>query len=169
VEALVAARDEGLVRFLGVTGHGIRIAGMHLHSLERFPFDAVLFPYNVTLLDNPGYRADVEALIERCAERGVAMQTIKSVARRRWPEGSTRRFSWYEPLTDEGAIGRAVNYVLGRPGLFLNTSSDARLLPLILAAASQGPHTVPSDEELRADIEAHDMTPLFDGAELERI
>src|SRR5215207_8423686 len=46
VEALAQARDEGLVRFIGVTGHGLRIAGMHVRSLQRFPFDAVLFPYN---------------------------------------------------------------------------------------------------------------------------
>jgi aryl-alcohol dehydrogenase-like predicted oxidoreductase len=169
VEALVAARDEGLVRFIGVTGHGVRIAGMHRRSLERFPFDSVLFPYNVTMLDNQAYRADVEALIESCVEQGVALQTIKSLARRRWPDGDQRRFSWYEPLTDEGAVARAVRFVLGRPGLFLNTSSDARLLPSVLRIASAGPHQVPSTEELRADVAANEMTPLFDGGELERI
>ena len=86
VEALARARDEGLVRHIGVTGHGLRIAEMHLRSLERFPFDAVLFPYNHSLLAEPAYRADVEALVERCAADGVALQTIKSIARRRWPD-----------------------------------------------------------------------------------
>src|SRR4051812_46162422 len=87
VEALVRARDEGLVRFLGVTGHGTRIAAMHRRSLERFDFDSVLFPWNFSLLRDPAYRADVDALLELCAEREVAVQTIKSVARRRWEEG----------------------------------------------------------------------------------
>ncbi|MCP3880244.1 MAG: aldo/keto reductase [Sulfitobacter sp.] len=168
VEALAQARDEGLVRFIGVTGHGTRIAGMHLRSLDEFPYSSVLLPYNFAMLDNPGYRADVEALLAVCASRQVAVQTIKAVARRRWPDPEQREFSWYQPLTDEDAIGRAVRYVLGQSQLFLNTTSDARLLPLIFEAAA-GDLTAPSDDEMGADIEAHDMTPLFDGADLERI
>jgi aryl-alcohol dehydrogenase-like predicted oxidoreductase len=168
VEALAAARDEGLVRYIGVTGHGLRIAGMHLRSLERFDFDSVLFPYNHLLLGDPAYRADVEALIERCAERQVAVQTIKSLARRRWADQSEPHYSWYEPIRDPAAIDRAVRFVLGRPGLFLNTSSDARLLPAILAAAEAG-GPPPSAEELDADVASLAMRPLFDGSDLERI
>ena len=169
LEALVAARDEGLCRFIGVTGHGTRIPSMLLRSLERFDYDSVLFPYNFTMLQNAAYRADVEALIETCTERGVAMQTIKSIARGRWPESwSGPRRSWYQPVDDPDAMVRAVGFVLGRPGLFLNTSSDATLLPTILGAAA-GPIALPSDEEMVADTEALDITPLFDGAELERI
>jgi aryl-alcohol dehydrogenase-like predicted oxidoreductase len=168
LEALVAARDEGLCRFIGVTGHGTRIPGMHLRSLEAFPYDSVLFPYNFSMMQRPDYRADVEALVALCAERGVAVQTIKSIARRRWPDDTARRFSWYEPIEDPEAIGRAVNYVLGRPGLFLNSSSDARLLSAALDAAANLSGT-PSDEAMAADADALSITPLFDGAELERI
>ncbi|HTA07762.1 MAG TPA: aldo/keto reductase [Streptosporangiaceae bacterium] len=168
VEALSRARDEGLVRFIGVTGHGLRIAGMHLRSLERFDFSSVLLPYNYPVMSDDGYRADVDALLEVCEQRGVAVQTIKSVARRRWPEGAGPQFSWYEPLADGDALARAVRYVLGRPGLFLNSSSDARLLrPTLEAAAAGGP--TPTDEEMAADVERHEIEPLFDGAELERI
>lgn len=168
VEALSRARDEGLVRFIGVTGHGLRIAGMHLRSLERFDFNSVLLPYNYTVMSDDGYRSDVEALLGVCQERGVAVQTIKSVARRRWPEGATQQFSWYEPLADGDALGRAVRYVLGRPGLFLNSSSDARLLRPILEAANVG-GPIPTDEEMAADVARHGIEPLFDGAALERI
>src|SRR5262245_6052624 len=122
LEALVEARERGHVRFLGVTGHGTRVAAMHLASLERFPFDSVLVPYNFTMLAQPEYLADVERLIAVCAERGVAVQTIKSVARRRWGEGEGRRHSWYEPIRDVEALRRAVRFVLARPGLFLNTT-----------------------------------------------
>jgi len=168
VEALSRARDEGLARFIGVTGHGLRIAGMHLRSLERFDFDSVLLPYNYAVLSDLGYRADVEALLGVCQERGVAVQTIKSVARRRWREGTGQQFSWYEPLADGDALARAVRYVLGRPGLFLNSSSDARLLrPTLEAAAVGGP--VPTDQEMTADVEHHEIEPLFDGSALERI
>jgi aryl-alcohol dehydrogenase-like predicted oxidoreductase len=168
VEALSRARDEGLARFIGVTGHGLRIAGMHLRSLERFDFDSVLLPYNYAVMSDDRYRADVEALLRVCGQRGVAVQTIKSVARRRWPGGAGPQFSWYEPLTDGEALARAVRYVLGRTGLFLNSSSDARLLrPILEAALAGGP--APADEEMAADIDRHEIEPLFDGAELERI
>lgn len=169
LEALVRARDEGLVRHIGVTGHGTRIAGMHLRSLERFDFASVLLPYSFVALQDPTYRHDVEALLDVCAEREVAVQTIKAIARRRWPaDHDGRRYSWYEPVTDPAAIARAVRWVLARPQLFCNTSSDATLLPHALGAAAT-PWSVPSDAELQADVDAEGITPLFDGEALERI
>jgi aryl-alcohol dehydrogenase-like predicted oxidoreductase len=169
VEALVQAREEGLVRFIGVTGHGLRIARMHLRSLERHPFDSVLLPYSFVGLDDPAYRSDVEDLLGLCEQRGVAVQTIKAVARRRWPaDHRGKRFSWYEPIDDEAAIGRAVRWVLANPQLFLNTSSDARLLPATLDAAERGGET-PSDAALRSDVAELGIEPLFDGSELEHI
>jgi aryl-alcohol dehydrogenase-like predicted oxidoreductase len=168
VEGLERARAEGLVRFIGVTGHGLRIAGMHLRSLERFDFDSVLLPYNFTLLGDHTYRSDVEALLDLCRERHVAVQTIKSVARRRWVDENEPHFSWYEPLRDGEALARAVRFVLGQSQLFLNSSSDARLLRPTLQAASAG-GAVPSDDEMQADVIAQGVQPLFDGADLERI
>ncbi len=168
LEALARARDEGLVRFLGVTGHGTRAPAMHLRSLERFPFDSVLFPYNFSMLAQPDYARDVEALRARCAADGVAMQTIKSVARRRWQDDEMRRFSWYEPLHDEDAIRRAVHFVLAEPDLFLNTSSDARILATTLDAARE-PVTAPTDEDLRGDVARFAITPLFEPGALDRI
>ncbi len=167
-EALFAARDEGLTRNVGVTGHGIRIAGMHLLTVERQDVASVLLPVNFVLLDRPDYRADVERLLEVCTERGIAVQTIKAIAKGRWNEGTGRRFSWYEPLTDPAAIARAVRYVLSDARLFLNTTSDARLLPAIIDAAC-GDLGRPSEEELRADVVDQGITPLFDNDTLERI
>ena len=169
VEGLARAQEEGLVGNLGVTGHGNRIAGMHLRSLERHPFASVLLPFSYAGLQDPGYRADVDALLEVCAERQVAVQTIKSIARRRWPEGyDGPRYSWYEPVREAPAIERAVRWVLGHPQLFLNTSSDATLLRTILEAAAAGGDG-PTDAELQADVEAEGIEPLFDGGALERI
>lgn len=161
LEALIAARDEGLVRFIGVTGHGLTVAAMHMRSLNRFPYDSVLFPYNAALLADTGYGADVEQLIEVCTERGVAMQTIKAVARRRWSETGQHR-SWYEPLPPGPALDHAVAFVLGRDGLFLNSCSDARLLRPILDAAAAG-RPAPSPTEIDTDIREWEMQPLFDG------
>jgi aryl-alcohol dehydrogenase-like predicted oxidoreductase len=172
VEAMAAARDEGLARFVGVTGHGLRIARMHLRSLERFDFDSVLLPYNHSLLQDPAYRSDVEDLLDVCGERDVAVQTIKSIARRRWDDGPHGHFSWYEPIEDPDAIERAVRYVLADERLFVNTTSDARLLPYVLDAADHPAGHVfvrPDDVELAADADALGIVPLFDGGALERI
>jgi aryl-alcohol dehydrogenase-like predicted oxidoreductase len=171
LEALQRARDEGLTRFIGVTGHGLRIAGMHLRSLERFDYDSVLLPYNFTLLQDASYRADVEQLLAVCAERDVAVQTIKSIARRRWTEADpppAKRQSWYEPLTDPDAIARAVRFVLGHPQLFIDSSSAIGQLSHVLTAA-ETTALAPTNDELAADVSSYDMAPLFDGAELERI
>lgn len=169
LEALVAARDEGLIGFIGVTGHGLRIPRVHTRSLEQFPYDSVLLPYNHSLMSHPQYRDDVESLLLLCAERGTAVQTIKSVARGRWaPDHDGPRFSWYEPLGPGPALDRAVAYVLSRDQLFLNSSSDARLLPAIVSAASTST-TPPAEDMLAADERELGITPLFDGAALERI
>ncbi len=172
VDALARARDEGLCRAIGVTGHGLRIAGMHLRSLERFDFDSVLLPCNHALLSDAGYRTDFDRVVALCAQRRTAVQTIKSVARRRWQEGGGPRFAWYEPLPAEEveAIGRAVRVVLSRPGLFLNSSSDARLLrPILEAAASPTATSAPDPADLDADAARLGIEPLFDGAALETI
>jgi len=169
VEAMVQARDEGLVRFIGVTGHGTRIAEMHRRSLERFDFDSVLLPYNYPLMRDESYRAAFDVLVELCGQREVAVQTIKSVARRRWTDDDEGpRFSWYKPLPAGAALARAVAFVLGQPQLFLNTSSDATLLAATIEAAD-GPQHPPSDLEMEADLVDLDLEVLFDGADRERI
>ncbi len=129
LRAAVEARDEGLVRFIGVTGHGTRVARMHLRSLARFPFDSVLLPYSRILMRDPVYADDFAELLDLCRERGVAVQTIKAVARRRWPEGvEPDHTTWYQPLTDPDEIAREVAWVLANPDVFLNSASDLRLL-----------------------------------------
>jgi aryl-alcohol dehydrogenase-like predicted oxidoreductase len=165
LEAAIEARSEGLVRFIGVTGHGTLAPQMHLRSLERFEFDSVLLPYNYMLMQSPEYAADVARLLELCANRGVAAQTIKSVARRRWLEDDTQRhFSWYEPVKEPEALRKVVHWVLSRPDIFLNTSSDATILPLILQAASEfegGTTTADMEEAAKAIASELEMEPIF--------
>jgi len=137
LEAFVEAREQGLVRYLGVTGHGVTVAQMHLRSLARFDFDSVLLPYNYSMMQNPQYAADFAALTAVCVERHVAIQTIKSLARGSWGAKPQTRNTWYEPFEKEAEIETAVHWVLNRPGIFLNTAGDPDLLPLVLAAASR--------------------------------
>jgi aryl-alcohol dehydrogenase-like predicted oxidoreductase len=168
VAALFQARAEGLCRDVGVTGHGLRIARMHLRSLAEAPFASVLLPWNHALAALPDYAADVEQLRRVCRERVVAVQTIKSLARRRWDDPTQPHFSWYEPLEHGDALRRAVAFVLVQPDLFLNSSSDARLLRSTCEAATAG-LTPPDPDRLARDRDELGMTPLFDGGRLEVI
>ena len=149
LEAAVEAREEGLVRFIGVTGHGRTVARMHRLSLERFPFDSVLAPYSWSQMQDEVYAADFEALAAACAERGVALQTIKAIALRRWDGREQTAGTWYEPLTEQPDIDLAVHWVLGNPHVFLNTVGDTTLLPKVLDAAERFASR-PPDEELAA-------------------
>lgn len=160
IDAAVEARAQGLIRFLGVTGHGTSIAAQHLRSLERHDFDSILLPYSYVMSKNDGYLADFERLMVVCAERGVAVQTIKSIARRPWWGRQRTTDTWYEPLRDQGDIDLAVHWVLGRPSIFLNTPSDIHLLPQVLEAATRF-ETRPSAEQMEGEIERLEMAPLF--------
>ncbi|HZA71596.1 MAG TPA: aldo/keto reductase [Propionibacteriaceae bacterium] len=161
LEGAVRAKEEGLVRDLGVTGHGVTVARQHLRSLEEYDFASVLLPYNYPMTRNPDYLRDFEELVGVCTERGVAVQTIKSITRAPWADDSERHAAtWYEPLTDQDAIDVAVAWVLGRPGVFLNTVGDIHLLPKVLEAAAKFSSRPGEDEMARLD-EAWGMEPLF--------
>lgn len=160
LEAALEARDQGLIRFIGVTGHGLAIPSMHARSLERFALDSVLLPYNYMMMQNPDYAADVETLLAICQERQVAIQTIKSLARGPWDEKPRTRNTWYEPIEAQADIDRAVHWVLSRPGLFLNTTGDIHLLPNVLDAASRF-ETAPPEDEMQAAAEKLALEPLF--------
>lgn len=137
LRAAVEARDEGLVRAIGVTGHGTPIAAMHRRSLERFSFDSVLLPYSWIVMQDEKYARDFETLAALCAERDVAVQTIKSIAARPWGESLHTHATWYTPLEESSEIDWAVHWVLRRPGVFLNTAGDITLLPNVLDAAAR--------------------------------
>ena len=160
IEAAVDARAEGLVRFIGVTGHGAQIAANHRRSLERFDFDSVLLPYNFVTMQLPYYAENFEALVKSCAERNVAVQTIKSIALRPWLGRERTRATWYEPLESQADIDLAVWWVLGRPGVFLNTVGDVNLLPLVLDAAERFERR-PSDAHVATMLERSKAQPLF--------
>lgn len=161
LEAAIEAREQGLIRFIGVTGHDVPIAEMHLRSLARFDFDSVLLPYNYPLLQNPRYAANFERVVTVCRERNVAVQTIKSLCRRPWGDRPRRRATWYEPFEEQADIDRAVHWVLSRPGLFLNTAGDINLLPKVLDAASRF-ETGPTAAEMAAVAARLEMAPLFE-------
>jgi aryl-alcohol dehydrogenase-like predicted oxidoreductase len=160
LEAAIEARDQGLVRYIGVTGHGVQAPAMHKRSLERFGFDSVLFPYNYVMMQNPQYAADVQALLDTCETLSVAVQTIKGITLGPWGEQERTHRTWYEPLSDQADIDRAVHWVFGNPAVFLNTAGDLSLLPRVLDAAERFRER-PPDAEMQALVERREMSPLF--------
>jgi aryl-alcohol dehydrogenase-like predicted oxidoreductase len=160
IDAAVEAREQGLVRFIGVTGHGAQIAATHRRSLQRFDFDSVLLPYNYLTYSSPYYKENFDALQRTCQERGAAVQTIKSLAYRPWSGRARTTSTWYQALEDQPEIDTAVHWALGRDGIFVITAGDVNLLPKVLDAGERFSSAV-SDGEMQTMIERLQMEPLF--------
>jgi len=162
IEAAVEAKAQGLIRAVGVTGHGLQIAATHRRSLERFDFDTVLLPYNYITMQSSYYAENFNALLATCQQRNVAVQTIKSVAYKPWMGQPHTRATWYKPLEEQQDIDMAVHWVLQQPSIFLITSGDIHLLPKVLDAANRfQAETVPTDDEMQTMVARLGMEPLF--------
>lgn len=161
LEAFLEAREQGLVRFLGVTGHGRHVPEMHLRSLERHDFDSVMLPYNYAQMGQPRYRADFEALAAVCSERQVALQAIKAIA---WQpcrkRSETYNTFFYEPLVEQDSIDKAVHWAMGLPDSFVVSVGDMELLPKVLDAASRYAEP-PSDDEMASMAAELELRPVF--------
>jgi aryl-alcohol dehydrogenase-like predicted oxidoreductase len=160
IDAAVEAREKGLVRAIGVTGHGAQIAANHRRSLKRFDFDSVLLPYNFITLQSSYYRENFYAVKAACEQRGAAVQTIKSLAYRPWMGRERTNSTWYQPLQDQPEIDLAVNWALGEPGIFVITTGDVNVLPKFLDAAERSGER-PSDADMQRMVERLQMEPIF--------
>jgi len=161
LRAFIEAKEEGLVRFLGVTGHGISAPRMHLKSLEKYPFDSVLLPYNYPMMQNTEYQTEFEKLASLCKEREIALQAIKTIARGPKQDGTDSKFTtWYEPFSTQEEISMAVHWALSNDQVFINTAGDIHLLSMILQAASEFERKI-SDKEMEDFVKGKGVTPLF--------
>jgi aryl-alcohol dehydrogenase-like predicted oxidoreductase len=160
IDAASEARDQGLVRAIGVTGHGAQIAATHRRSLTRFDFDSVLLPYNFVTLQSAYYRENFYALKATCQAHNTAVQTIKSLAYRPWMGRERSATTWYQPLQEQSDIDTAVHWALGEPGIFVITTGDVSLLPRFLDAAERATSR-PSDADMQRMVEQLQMEPLF--------
>ena len=135
---LFRAKDEGLTRFVGITGHNTTAPSTFVEALHRYDFDTVMFPVYPRLWADPAYRDDAERLLSLCAERDVGVMAIKAVARRPWGDDEERyATSWYAPQEEPAAIERGVRFALSTPGVTaFCTPGDQRILPLALDAAN---------------------------------
>lgn len=165
IDAFIEAKEEGLVRFIGVTGHGLAAPRRHLQSLEQYKFNSVLLPYNFIMMQDEKYASDFAKLEKYCVENKVAIQTIKTLSKGPLGDKKSKHAVWYDPLDDPQSIANAVNWSLGNPNVFLNTVGDIHLLKYVLEAASQF-KSRPSDEVMQAEIHRNNITPLFTGDEI---
>ena len=161
LDAAIEAREQGLVRFIGVTGHGLTAPTMHLKALEQFNFDSVLLPFSYLMSQNEQYLADFLNLLAICQSRNVAVQTIKSIVHKPWEDRAAQnRNTWYRPLENQADIDLAVHWVLGHPGLFLNSVGDVDILPKVLDAANRY-EAQPSDAEMQTLVDKLGMKSLI--------
>ena len=163
LEALIEARDEGLVRWLGITGHSHDAPATHLEALRRFPFDTVMFPLNFVLWAIPEYRQDATRLLVHCRQKDVGVHIIKTLAKDPWGDRPKTHTTWYEPFTDQAIIDQAVAFVLSQPVTTLCSTGDVTVLPKFLAAAERyRPLTGETQEALVAT--AHQYHTPFVGS-----
>lgn len=147
LEALVEAREEGLVRWLGITGHTHDAPSTHFEALRRFDFDTVMFPLNFVLWSIPEFRRDAERLLAECGRRDVGVHILKTVAKDPWGDREKTHATWYEPFTDQETIDRAVQFVLSQPVTTLCSAGDVTVLPKVLEAADRFRPLDPAGEE----------------------
>jgi aryl-alcohol dehydrogenase-like predicted oxidoreductase len=149
VAAILQARDEGLCRFVGITGHDVTVPATHHEALRRYDLDTVMFPVNRRLWADADYRRDAEALLDVCGERDLGVMAIKSVARRPWPaDADHHATTWYEPYTDERDIEAGVRFTLSVPGVHaICSAGDTQILPRVLAAAERFEPLSPDEME----------------------
>lgn len=161
LRAFIEAKEEGLVKFLGVTGHGITAPWMHLKSLEKYDFNSVLLPYNYPMLKNAEYRKGFENLAAKCREKNIALQAIKTLAKGPKPENYSANFTtWYEPVSRPEDIETAIHWAMGNEQIFINTASDIHLLPHILKAFTTYKNKI-EEAEMEDFVQKLGITPLF--------
>jgi aryl-alcohol dehydrogenase-like predicted oxidoreductase len=134
LEALVEARQAGLIRYIGITGHGVNAPAIYLEALKRFDFDTVTFPLNFVQAGNPDYYRDAQELIHQSQLKDVGLMAIKSIAKGAWGEKVKTANTWYEPFREPELIQPAVNFVLSHAVTGICAAGDTRLLPLVLKA-----------------------------------
>jgi aryl-alcohol dehydrogenase-like predicted oxidoreductase len=160
LEALVEAREEGLTRFIGITGHGVESPAVFIEALRRFDFDSVLFPINFVQFANPVYRQTTQELLSLCRARDVGVMVIKAVSKGPWGDQPKTYSTWYEPFDDAERIQSCVNFALSQDVTGLCTVGDINILPLFLEACG---HFVPLDAASQEALiaTAGEYEPLF--------
>ena len=164
VRAILAARDEGLTQWVGITGHEHTAPAAHLEALKRYDLDTVMFPVNPRLWSDPEYRQDAEALLEYAAEHDVGVMAIKAAAARPWAGRERTASTWYEPYTSADEVDRGVRFALSTPGVHaFCTPGDTGVLATALLAAAGDTSMDEGERQAAMDAVAQESSifPMF--------
>ena len=137
LKALTELRDQGLTKWLGITGHGPTVPRTHIEALRRFDFDTVMFPVNASMYKDTQYRTDAEQLISICNEKDVGIQTIKMIARGGWGDGHKDLGTWYDPHRTQKEIDTALWWQLSQPIHTAPSCGEYKLLKKVLDSAER--------------------------------
>lgn len=146
LEALIEMREQGLTRWIGITGHGPDVPRVQLEALERFDFDTIMFPVSASMFRSQEYRQDALKLLQKAASRNVGVHTIKMIARGGWGGRDRECTTWYDPHREQEDIDKALWWVLSNPMHTAPSAGDVTLLPKVLDAAERFSRL--SDEEM---------------------
>jgi len=151
LEALVELKEQGLTRFIGITGHGPEVTKVHLEALRRFDFDTIMFPVSASIFKNPDYKESALELLATANERDLGVQTIKMLARGGWGERERETSTWYDPHREQPEIDKALWWVLSQPMHTAPSAGEVTLWPKVLDAAERfNPLTATQQEEVIA-------------------
>jgi len=160
LEALINARSEGLIKHIGITGHGVLAPTVFIEALHRFDFDSVLFPVNFVQFADPGYKSKALELLALCQEKNVGSMLIKSITKAPWGDRGHKFDTWYEPFTEPEMIQKAVNFALSQKATGICTAGDTRLLPVVLKACENFIPLSEAEQQNLIEI-AQKYQPLF--------
>jgi aryl-alcohol dehydrogenase-like predicted oxidoreductase len=160
LEALIAARDAGFTRYIGITGHGVDVPDVFLEALSRFDFDSILFPVNFIQYADPAYRRSAEELLKVCRQKDIGTMAIKSIAKRPWGDLPQTHITWYQPFLELEHIQEGVNFALTQDITGICTSGDPEVLPMVLRACENFTPLTKSEQENLIS-QAHQYEPLF--------
>jgi predicted aldo/keto reductase-like oxidoreductase len=156
LEAIIEAKDEGLLDYIGITGHGLEVPDVFLEAIERFEFDSILFPINFMLYENVAYREKTQVLLQNCQERDIGSMIIKHIAKGPWGENDKTHTTWYRPFTEKEWIQKGVDFALSQPITGVCTPGDINLLPLVVEACQKFQQMIPENQ-----VELISKTPQF--------
>ena len=137
MEAVLEAREQGLVRFIGITGHN---PPSHNKALSRFDFDTVMFPLNRVHAVHPTDWNDYAPLLKTARQKDVGVMAIKSVAKQAWPnrQANTQNYNtWYEPFNNATEIEKSLWFTLSQDITAAVLPGELSLWPMIIDAAQR--------------------------------
>jgi len=161
-EAFLRARDEGKVRYVGLSAHSEEAA---IAIMDQFPCDSILFPINYVCFAQGNFGPQV---IKHAQHKNVARLALKAMAYTTWREDEERTFpkAWYRPINPQQRelVAKALYFTLSQDITAAIPPGDEGAFRLALELAAEfEPMPVEAQRSLMAS--AKDLEPIFSTAQ----